>query len=203
MTLIEAIEAGDREALESALSADPAQANARNSEGVPALRLAAYFGRKEMVAALRQAGAALDPHTAAALGEPVEGDLAVYSSDGWTPLHLAAFFGHAALVKDLLARGASVTARSTNALKNLPLHAAAAGKNRACVQALLAAGSPVNDQQHGGYTALHSAAQNGDVEMAKMLKTAGADASLKAGAGKTPVELAREKGFDDLVRALE
>jgi uncharacterized protein len=133
----------------------------------------------------------------------VEGDLASYSSDGWTPLHLAAFFGHPALVSDLIAQGANVTARSTNALKNLPLHAAAAGKCRPCVQALLLAGSPVNDQQHGGYTALHSAAQNGDVEMAKMLRAAGADARLNAGAGKSPIDLAREKGFDELVRALE
>ncbi len=202
MTVIESIEAGDREALEAALAADPQQANARNSEGVPALRMAVYFGRKEMVAALRQAGAVADPHTAAALGEPVEGDLAAYSSDGWTPLHLAAFFGHPRLVADLIARGASVTARSTNALQNLPIHAAAAGKCRDCVKALIEAGSPVNDKQQGGFTPLHSAAQNGDVEMAKMLKAAGADPSLLAGAGKSPIDLAREKGFDDLVRAL-
>ena len=119
MTVLDAIDAGDREALEAALAADPSQANVKNSEGVPALRLAAYFGRKEMAEALRAAGATVDMHTAAALGEPVNGDLASYSSDGWTPLHLAAFFGHVALVEDLIRRGADVKARSTNALRTL------------------------------------------------------------------------------------
>ena len=203
MNVIDAIQAGERADFDLALGADPAQANSISDEGVPALRLAAYFGRKEMVAALLAAGAKADLHTAAALGEVQDGDLASYSSDGWTPLHLAAFFGHLDAVQEFLRRGADVRARSTNALKNLPIHAAAAGRHRAVVAALIHAGSPVNDQQHGGYTPLHSAAQNGDLEMTRMLLQAGADPKIAAGIGKTPAGLAREKGFDELAALLE
>ena len=51
------------------------------------------------------------------------------STDGWTPLHLAAFFGKTDAARLLLNKGAPVNARSTNAMQNMPLHAAAAGKH--------------------------------------------------------------------------
>ena len=57
------------------------------------------------------------------------------SPDGWTPLHLAAFFGAADAARALLNKGASPSARSTNAMQNLPLHAAAAGRHAAIVAA--------------------------------------------------------------------
>src|SRR5450631_4467786 len=50
------------------------------------------------------------------------------SPDGWLPLHLAAHFGHADAVLALLNKGANVNAPSTNAVRNVALHAAAAGR---------------------------------------------------------------------------
>src|SRR6516164_10092438 len=58
------------------------------------------------------------------------------SSDGWTPLHLTAFFGKIDAARLLLNKGAVVTTRSTNAMQNLPLHAAAAGRHSDLVKLL-------------------------------------------------------------------
>lgn len=204
MTIIEALHDGNLAGVKAELARDPALANARSEEGVPALRLAVYFNQPEMVAVLKAAGAVADLHTAAALGDPLPaGDIHSYSSDGWTPLHLAAFFGRPDAVKTLLDQGASVKARSTNQLANLPIHAAAAGKHSVVVEMLVKAGSPVDEAQQGGYVPLHSAAQNGDVATALILLAAGANPRLTAGAGKSAIDIAREKGYDELANLLE
>src|ERR1700744_2236552 len=52
--------------------------------------------------------------------------VSAFSTAGWTPLHLAAFFGKIDAARWLLNKGAVVNARSTNAMENLPIHAAAA-----------------------------------------------------------------------------
>ena len=59
-------------------------------------------------------------------------------------------------------------------MQNMPLHAAAAGKHADIVKLLIDHGASVNARQHGGWTALHAAAQNGDVAMAAILIAAGA-----------------------------
>lgn len=56
----------------------------------------------------------------------------------------------------------------------------------------------------GGYgTALNAAAWNGNLEAAKLLLSRGADATLKNAAGATPLDVARFRGFPDLVALLE
>lgn len=125
------------------------------------------------------------------------------STDGWTPLHLAAFFGKADAARLLLNKGAKATARSTNPMNNLPLHAAAAGKHIPVVKLLLEFGTPPNAQQHGGWTALHAAAQHGDVEMAKVLVENGADVSARADNQQRPLDLAVLKAQQKMVDFLE
>ena len=125
------------------------------------------------------------------------------SPDGWTPLHLAAFFGAEDDARALLNKGASASARSTNAMQNLPLHAAAAGRHAAIVKLLIDHGAPVDARQHGGWTALHSAAQNGDVAMAETLVSAGADVSARAENNQCALDLALTKGHQPMVEFLE
>jgi ankyrin repeat protein len=125
------------------------------------------------------------------------------SPDGWTPLHLAAFFGNDAAARVLLNKGASPAERSTNAMENLPLHAAAAGRHAAMVKLLIEHGSPVGARQNGGWTALHAAAQNGDVAMAEILVSAGADISTRAENNQCPMDLALTKGHQRMVEFLE
>jgi ankyrin repeat protein len=125
------------------------------------------------------------------------------STDGWTPLHLAAFFGKLDAARLLLNKGASPKTRSSNAMNNLPIHAAAAGRHTALVKLLLEHGTPANARQHGGWTALHAAAQHGDVEMARLLVENGADVSARADNQQRPLDLAVLKAHQAMVDFLE
>lgn len=125
------------------------------------------------------------------------------SSDGWTPLHLAAYFGRLEAVRLLLNKGASVKARSANAMENTPLHAAAAGRHAGVIRLLLEFGAPANARQSGGWTALHAAAQNGDLESARALVEGGADVSIRADNQQRPLDLAMLQGQSAMVEFLE
>ncbi|MBI3681948.1 MAG: ankyrin repeat domain-containing protein [Acidobacteria bacterium] len=205
------IRADDIFGLTGMIVQDASLADAVNENGVCALMVATYQGRKEVVQLLLQSGSKVDAFTAAALGDtkrlarlvsenkPV---LEQHSADGWTPLHLAAFFGQKDAVKLLLEAGARVDARSVNYMNNHPLHAAAAGRSRDLVGMLLEHGADVNATQAGGWTALHSAAQSGDVEMVKVLLANGAHADVRAENGQSPLDLAMGKGAQPVVDLL-
>jgi len=206
----ELVRADDVFALTSMLNEHPELADLRNEQGVPAILVAIYYDRRDVVALLIQSGAKVDLCIAAALGDlkrlvrllETKPALDAYSTDGWTALHLAAYFGKTDAVKLLLEAGAPIRARSTNAMNNHPLHAAAAGKRTDVVPILIAAGADVNATQAGGFTPLHAAAQNGDVDMAKALLAAGADANVRADNGQLPLDLALGQGHKPVVDIL-
>ena len=210
--LFEAIRAGDAPAVKSMLDEDPQLASATDDAGLPAITVAIYHRRPEIVALLEAHGAAFDVFSAAMAGraEKVREALAKapdsvnsVSVDGWTPLHLAAFFGCRDSMEVLIAAGAKLNERSNNAMQNMPLHAAAAGRNADVVRLLLERGAWVNSRQHGGWTALHAAAQNGDIELAQLLIAAGADVAARADNNQNPLDLALTKGHQQMVEILE
>jgi ankyrin repeat protein len=125
------------------------------------------------------------------------------NADGWTGLHLAAHYGHREVAALLIAHGADVSARSQNALANQPIHAAAAGRSAAAIiRLLLSRGADVNATQHGGFTALHAAAQNGDAALAAMLLDQGADPNRKADDGRSPVAFSLDAGHLEVAALL-
>jgi uncharacterized protein len=122
-----------------------------------------------------------------------------YSPDGWTALHLAAFFGYASVVVRLLRAGASHSASSHNAQGNTALHAALAGRQEMpVITALLAAGADAAGADVQGYTPLHLAASRGDQAASELLIACGATHNARTPDGKTPADIAREKGHVDL-----
>jgi uncharacterized protein len=152
---------------------------------------ALYEGKRELARELAAARSDLDVFEAAAIGD-VERLRAIldddpslvneWSEDGFTPLHFAAFFGHPEAARLLAERGADLEARSTNeqfALDARPLHSAAAAGEREVCEVLLDAGADVNAVQHGGYTALLEARQNGNEELAQLLLERGADPTAR------------------------
>jgi len=208
----DAIRAGDRGKVEELLGANPGLLGAKDERGLGAYTAAKYSGRNEIAALLLERGVELDVFAACLAGarERVaeligqQPDLIKsYSHDGWTPLHLACFFGHPALAEILIAQGSDVNARSRNPMRNAPLHAAVAGRNREAVRMLLEHGADVNARQEGGWTALHSASQNGDVEMVRLLITAGADVQMRAANQQNAMDLALTKGHPAVVEVLE
>jgi uncharacterized protein len=130
-----------------------------------------------------------------------------WAHDGWTALHLAVFFGHPETAKALLDAEADVLAVSRNEEANLPINAAAAGpradRRPDIVRLLIARGSPVDGRgSPRGHTPLHEAAHNGDIALIRLLLESGADPSLPTGDGQTALDLAGQRGRDDVVRLL-
>lgn len=212
-TFLDAVKAGDVEAVRALLDDDPGAVNARDGQGVSAVLAAAYHGRREVLALLLSREPLLNVVEAAMVGgverlralldeDPER--VAYVSADGWTALHGAAFFGHLGALRLLLERGADVHARSRNAMGNTPLHAAMAGPLGAGgIRLLLDHGADADAQQHGGYTALHSAAMHGSDEVVALLLERGTDPALPADDGRTAADFAREKGHAALAERLE
>ena len=202
--VMKAIQSDDLASLKQLLSDHPELASGRDENGNSPLLIAAYYGRTAMVRAILDKGVRPSVFEACAAG--LAGDVARLlkenpklvherSHDGWTPLHLAAFFGRLELVKMLLDSGAPMLAVSNNNESNLPINAAAAGKRNDVVRLLVERGCPpdarASDQ---GYTALHLAANNGNVELVEFLLRSGADRSLRTGTGQTAHDLAVKQG---------
>jgi ankyrin repeat protein len=111
------------------------------------------------------------------------------SGDGFTALHLAIFGGQEEAALLLLERGADPNALSKNeAVRVPPLGTAAFVRSVQLARLLLDSGADVNGRGEGGFTALHSAAQNGDEELARLLLERGADPSLATDDGKRPAD---------------
>ncbi len=210
--LFEAIRAGDVPAVQSILDTDPQLASATDDSGLPAIAVAIYHRKPDIAKLLEDRGAVLDVFSAAMAGrvEQVKQSLAAdpasansFSADGWTPLHLAAFFGCADCARALLDAGAKLNERSQNPMQNMPLHAAAAGRHADIVRLLLERGAWVNARQHGGWTALHATAQNGDIALAELLIAAGGDVKARADNNQSPLDLALTKAQQAMVELLE
>jgi ankyrin repeat protein len=136
---------------------------------------AAAFGRLDRLDAIL----AEDPAQATAL-----------SDDGFTALHLAIFGGQEEAARTLLDRGADPNALSTNEVVRVPpLGTAAFVRSVPLARLLLDSGADVNGRGEGGFTALHTAAQNRDEELIRLLEERGADASLEADDGRRPGDL--------------
>ena len=158
-----------------------------------------YRGREAAASALVAAGHRSGVHESAAMGDVIRlrqfsetapCTIDLLSPDGWTPLHLAAFFGRTSAVQYLVARGADARIWSRSFERNLPIHAAAAG--RSTDLALIEALTPVSDVdavQDEGYSALLIAASNGKKDWIEALAKAGADPDRRTKDGKRAADL--------------
>jgi uncharacterized protein len=123
--------------------------------------------------------------------------------DGFTPLHLLAFFsGDIESARLLLDAGADPNATAANDTQLKPINSAAAAAANEVVTLLIQRGADVDAVQRGGYTALHSAAANGNRALAQLLLDAGA-AVTASDDGRTPQDLARERGHSELAAQLD
>jgi ankyrin repeat protein len=208
----EKVKNGDLAGVRSALADDPALLNALNETGQSAFLLAKYYRQPQIAEYLLSLDPKLDLFDACVAGkiekvlDEIDRDpslLESHSSDGWTPLHLAAFFGQAELAKGLLNRAAAIDARSANAMANTPLHAATAGRSTELVKLLLERGADANARQHGGWTALQSAAQSGCLEIAKMLVAHGAEIGVRADNNQSALDMALSNGHGATASFLE
>ena len=209
--IFQAATGGDLDTLQSILRADPAQARARDANGVSVLLHAAYHRQVDAARILREASPRLDLFEAAAFGELERlrellaadpESVRQVSGDGFTALHLAAFFARRDAAELLLDAGAEPSATAGNPSRVTPLHSAAAARDAALVELLLERGANANAAQHGGWTALHSAAKHGDEAMALELLAHGADPAQTADDGQRAADLAAAENHAELAERL-
>ena len=124
----------------------------------PAISIAAYLGARDVVAMLRNNGAALD----------------VPDRHGRMPLHFAAAANHG-IFNMLLEYGADVTAKDS--VGRGVMHYAASCPDAGLAQQLVIEGNlPIDEADKCGMTPLMLAAREGSFQLVKMLLDAGANA---------------------------
>lgn len=195
----------DDQELADLLIRSGAAVNSTNDLGATSLWLACENGSARMVERLLKAGA--NPNLTLASGE--------------TPLMMASRSGNARVAKMLIGRGANVNA-TDQGQGQTALMWAAAERHPDVVQALVEGGADVHarsrswrevvlpsgasgtnrrglaERTEGGYTALLFAAQQGDVETARLLLAAGANINDVAPAGTSALVVAAHSGHGAL-----
>ncbi len=147
---------------------------------------AARDGDVEKVSGLIDQGVAMD----------VPGD------NGETPLILAILGGQPAVVDLLIERGADIRARNSGGFT--ALHAAAYVGDADTASKLLGTGANVNDQENkAGVTPLSVAAEQGHVEMTRVLVEHGADLEAGERNGYTPLSRALWRDRKEMVSLLQ
>jgi ankyrin repeat protein len=118
--------------------------------------------------------------------------------EGWTPLHRAAQLCNAKAAQALINNGADINARLSDSSES-PLHLAARRKDVEMIDTLSKAdGFDINAKDFQGRTALHIAAQIGDIRTVMCLTRKGAQ-NLHDDDGKTPYNYANDNGYHDIV----
>jgi ankyrin len=124
---------------------------------------------------------------------------------GSTPLHIAVLEHQVAMVKLLLERGAAFNIR--NRLGKTPFEIASERRFADLMKIMLSRRQRVNELNDDGYSLIHYAVIDGDVDMVKWLAANGADLNLESDdeCGYAPIHLAVVKGdrtIFEVLRAL-
>lgn len=175
--------------------ADP---NMKDNEGYTPLALATALQNKDLLQALRDAGAAEMPssesnRTDSSAGSPPD-------VDPPNALLFATAHGDLTAVQALLLRG-QVALEATTEDGWTALHEAVA-HGPEMTRLLLEAGANANASSEGGYTPLHRAAAKGQTEVVKLLVEHGADVSAEDVSGNTLVKFAETSGHPPTIAAV-
>ena len=125
----------------------------------------------------------------------------VADTQNMSPIHYAASGKHPGVLRILLDNGARFEGRRTNG--ETPLIMASAAYDSRCAELLLSYGADVNSADHKGYTPLHKAVLNeGYYSTMKVILSYGPDPSATNEDGKTPRDIAQERGYTKQLEAL-
>ncbi|MGY0196635.1 ankyrin repeat domain-containing protein [Leptothrix sp. BB-4] len=192
LKLHDAAQRGDLPALRALLAGADATAllKARDARGRTALHVAAHAGQREAIEALVRAGIDRD----------------ALEDDRYDAVTIAAVADDEATLRTLLSLGASAR-QVTSRYDGTALIAAAHLGHDGVVRQLIAAGAPLDHVNNLHWTALIEAVVLGNggprhQAVVRALLDAGARRDLTDRDGRTPLVLARERGFAEMVGML-
>jgi ankyrin repeat protein len=125
------------------------------------------------------------------------------NADGYTPLHMASFSGELDIFERLLAApGIDVNKAANDGTTSL--HVAILEKNDSIEHLLAAPGIDVNKAKNNGNTPLFLASMVRNVNAVKsLLAVPGIDVNKANNKGVTPLDIARRKGYMEIVTLIE
>ena len=164
--------------------------NARDGYGRTPVHVAAFAGRRDAIRALAKAGANLD----------------LLEQDRYDAVTIASVAGDEETLRVLLSLGASAR-QITSRYDGTALIAAAHLGHAGVVRQLIAAGAPLDHVNNLHWTAVIEAIVLGDggprhTATLRALVDAGANLGLADREGRTPLQLARAKGYEAMVAIL-
>ena len=180
---------GDLPALKARIAAG-SDLNVRDANGRTPLHVATFARQREAIVLLAQAGA----------------DLGALDDDRYDAVTIAAVADDEETLRVLLAAGASARL-TTSRYDGTALIAAAHLGHDGVVHQLIAAGAPLDHVNNLNWTALIESIVLGDggprhVATLRALVEAGASTQLADREGRTPLALARARGYDTMVQIL-
>ena len=188
--LLAAAHRGDLALLERALAAG-ADLNTRDAQGRSAVHVATFARQREVLRRLARAGA----------------DLGALESERYDAVTIAAVADDEETLRVLLELGASARL-VTSRYDGTALIAAAHLGHDGVVRQLIRAGAPLDHVNNLHWTAVIEAVVLGDggarhQATLRALLDAGASAALTDRSGRTPLQLARARGYSEMVALLE
>ena len=185
-----AAHAGDAARIAS-LAAAPAGLNARDGHGRTPLHVATFARQRGAIQALAKAGA----------------DLNLLEHDRYDAVTIASVANDEETLKLLLSLGASAK-QVTSRYDGTALIAAAHLGHAGVVRQLIAAGAPLDHVNNLHWTAAIESVVLGDggprhQDTLRALVQAGANVQLADREGRTPLQLAKARGYGEMVKLLE